>query len=84
MMNQVQDEEAVDTAPPEQAMTETKTMATVAGVTLDQTQLPLTVTFVASIVLIIALDAHYDWKNTVCNVHSIPILCVSLYLWYSS
>lgn len=67
------DEEAVATEqPPEQAAevaatppAENKqTMTKIAGVSLDDAQFPQFVVLVASIVLMIALGAHYDWKNT--------------------
>ena len=62
------EQEAPEQEAPEQAAAppaaEPKTMA-VAGVTLSETQIPLMVVLVASVVLMIALGAHYDWKNTV-------------------
>mmetsp|Transcript_20613 Transcript_20613/g.35410 ORF Transcript_20613/g.35410 Transcript_20613/m.35410 type:complete len:284 (+) Transcript_20613:146-997(+) len=36
----------------------------VAGVTINETQLPLFIVLIASIVLLIATGAHYDWKVT--------------------
>ena len=60
-------------APPEQAVAETappaaehKTMASAGGVSLNETQFPLAIVLVASIVLIIALDAEYDWNKVCC------------------
>ena len=69
MSGEYYDEEAVAAEqPPEQAAAplaaEPKKIA-VAGVTLNETQIPLLVVLVASVVLMIALGAHYDWKNRV-------------------
>jgi len=60
-------------APP---AAEPKTMA-VAGVTLSETQFPLSVVLVASIVLMIALGAHYDWKNTGVSSYSAYTISVA-------
>lgn len=56
-------EEAPVPAPA--SATETKSMS-IAGVTIDETQLPIFVVLVASIVLLIATGAEYDWKIKVC------------------
>lgn len=88
--SQVNKEPQVDeevAAPPEQAVAETappaaehKTMSSVGGVSLSETQFPLAIVLVASIVLIIALDAHYEWKNNVCVVLPPSFICLSIVL----
>ncbi len=50
-----------------------KTME-VAGVTLNEAQLPLFIVLIASIVLLIATGAEYDWNITVCVLHLFCIL----------
>ena len=43
----------------------------VAGVTLNEAQLPLFIVLIASIVLLIATGAEYDWNITVCAFASL-------------
>jgi len=56
------DEEVGEEAPPETTTTESKTMVDVAGHDIDETQLAVFITFVASIVLLIATGVKYDWS----------------------
>lgn len=69
MAEEQYDEEAIDTAPPEQAVTtevhaqDPKPALEVAGVSLNQSQLSQFIVLVASIVLMIALGANYNWND---------------------
>lgn len=74
MTDEQRDEEAVPVEEqptpefvPEQAAalpaSEPKPAMAIAGIPLNQTQFPLFIVLVASIVLMIALGAHYEWKN---------------------
>jgi len=60
----VDEEVGVEEAKPNttEAPTESKTME-IAGHTFDETQLPLFVVLLSSVVLLIATGAHYDWGN---------------------
>ena len=57
------EEVGVEEAPPETTTaTESKTMVDVAGHDISETQLAVFITFVASIVLLIATGVTYDWS----------------------
>lgn len=61
-------------APPAAAFEPKPSMAAVAGIPLNEAQFPLFIVLVASIVLIIALGAHYEWKDYVSNNISLALL----------
>ena len=58
----VDEEVGVEEAPETTTTTESKTMVDVAGHDINETQLAVFITFVASIVLLIATGVKYDWS----------------------
>ena len=66
----VDEEVGVEEAPAETTtVTESKTMVDVAGHDISETQLAVFITFVASIVLLIATGVTYDWSVSIKYMH---------------
>ena len=77
----VDEEVGVEEAPPETTTTtESKTMVDVAGHDINETQLAIFITFVASIVLLIATGVKYDWSVSSNYMHA-DVLFVYTFLY---